>query len=158
MQSESVEQHPQIHLARADCPTDLPSWLTAERLASFLHENLKPYEDPVAEVRAGIDFALSSDPCKGGFVLVAIGDDELLGALVMLKTGMSGYVPENMLLFVAVAASARGKGIGGSLVRKAVSQCEGDVKLHVEHSNPARRLYERCGFTSKYLEMRWSDE
>ncbi|MBN2565561.1 MAG: GNAT family N-acetyltransferase [Candidatus Eisenbacteria bacterium] len=158
MQSGSAKPHSEISLARADSPTDLPTWLNTERLASFLHENLKPYEDPPEEIQAGVDFALSSDPCKGGFVLTARSGEELLGALVMLKTGMSGYIPENILLFVAVAASARGKGIGGTLVRKAVSECEGGVKLHVEHSNPARRLYERCGFTSKYLEMRWSDE
>lgn len=158
MHGENEDPHLEIDVTRADCPADLPSWLTTERLALFLHENLRPYEDPLEEIQAGVDFALSSDSCKGGFVMVALREGDLFGALVMLKTGMSGYVPENMLLFVAVAASARGKGIGGRLVRRAVSECEGGVKLHVEHSNPACRLYERCGFTSKYLEMRWPGE
>ncbi|MDK2978441.1 MAG: hypothetical protein PWP52_1155, partial [Bacteroidales bacterium] len=29
-----------------------------------------------------------------------------------------------------------------------------DVKLHVEYDNPAKRLYERLGMTTKYAEMR----
>jgi len=57
-----------------------------------------------------------------------------------------------------VEPDARGRGIGGSLIGRVFEECEGQVKLHVEHDNPARRLYERCGFKSKYLEMRWTRE
>ena len=32
---------------------------------------------------------------------------------------------------------------------------EGDLALHVEYDNPAKRLYERLGFRSKYAEMRY---
>jgi len=145
---------PDVDVTRADRPGDLPAWLDIETLTSFLHESLKPYEDPLPVVREGLDYAFSDEPGKGGFVLVASSDEKVLGALVMLKTGMARYVPENLLLFVAVSPEARGQGIGGRLVRSAVEQAEGEIKLHVEHDNPARRLYERCGFSSKYLEMR----
>jgi ribosomal protein S18 acetylase RimI-like enzyme len=143
-----------ITIVRADRAEDLPDRLDVDQLAAFLHESLKPYEDPLAVVGEGIEYALSDEPGRGGFVLVTTADGGVVGALVMLETGMSKYVPENLLLFVAVDPDARGRGIGGKLVRRAVDEAEGDVKLHVEHDNPARRLYERCGFTSKYLEMR----
>ncbi len=32
---------------------------------------------------------------------------------------------------------------------------DGDIALHVEPDNPARFLYEKYGFTNKYLEMRY---
>ena len=38
----------------------------------------------------------------------------------------------------------------------ALDRCTGGATLHVEPDNPARRLYERIGFSSKYVDMRWS--
>jgi len=134
---------------------DFPAYLDRQKLAGFLHKSLKPFEDPVSDIDSGIDYALSSEPGRGGFVLIAESAGHLAGALVMLRTGMKGYVPENLLLFVAVAPSMRGKGIGAMLVRKGVQISDGDIKLHVEHANPAKRLYYRLGFTSKYAEMRY---
>jgi ribosomal-protein-alanine N-acetyltransferase len=36
----------------------------------------------------------------------------------------------------------------------AIENTEGNIALHVEPDNPAKNLYERMGFTNKYLEMR----
>ncbi|MDI6402772.1 GNAT family N-acetyltransferase, partial [Balneolaceae bacterium ANBcel3] len=68
---------------------------------------------------------------------------------------MSGFVPDNLLVYIAVDASTRGRGIGKSLMENAIEMADGDVALHVEPDNPAKRLYERIGFTNKYLEMRF---
>ena len=73
----------------------------------------------------------------------------------MLRTGMKGYVPENILVFVSILPEMRGTGLGGKLIERGVREAEGDVKLHVEYDNPAKRLYERLGFTTKYAEMRY---
>ena len=98
---------------------------------------------------------LPEDHGKGGFVLIAEHDEKPIGALLMLRTGMAGYIPENVLLFVGVSPDARGKGIGSKIIRKGFELADGDVKLHVEYDNPAKRLYERLGMTSKYAEMRY---
>jgi DNA-binding MarR family transcriptional regulator/ribosomal protein S18 acetylase RimI-like enzyme len=143
----------QINVYRS--ASEFPSWLTVQGLAEFLHEALKPYEDTVEDIKSGIEYAFSDESGKGGFVLVAEQDKRPLGALVMLKTGMSGYIPENILVFVAVDPSARGMGLGGKLVQKGFDTAEGDVKLHVEYDNPAKRLYERLGMVTKYAEMRY---
>ena len=133
---------------------ELPSWLSRQELTTFLHEHMKPYEDTLADVRRGLDDALGNRPGPGGFVVLAHLDAQLAGALVMLGTGMQGYIPEHLLLFVAVDRSLRNRGIGELLIRSALERCDGDVKLHVEHENPAKRLYERLGFVSKYADMR----
>jgi ribosomal protein S18 acetylase RimI-like enzyme len=137
---------------------DLPDWLSREALGRFLHDSLKPYDDPYPVVLDGIDYALGDDPCRDGFVVIAHESGRLLGAVVILDTRMHGYVPENLLLFIAVEPDSRGRGIGRALIERVFDECNGQVKLHVEHDNPARRLYERCGFESKYLEMRWTRE
>ena len=46
--------------------------------------------------------------------------------------------------------------MGHRRVERALDEADGDVKLHVEYENPAKRLYERIGFASKYAEMRWT--
>ena len=40
------------------------------------------------------------------------------------------------------------------LYQKTIELAEGNIALHVEPDNPARYLYEKVGFISKYLEMR----
>ena len=47
-----------------------------------------------------------------------------------------------------------GKGFGKKLMQKAIDTAEGNIALHVEPDNPAKGLYEKLGFTNKYLEMR----
>lgn len=133
---------------------ELPEWIDRPSLARFLHKNLKPYEDAVKDIEYGIDCAFSDQPGRGGFILLAEEDGRLLGALVMLRTGMNGFIPPNLLLFVAVDQSCRGKGMGSKLCTRAIAECEGDVCLHVEYDNPAKHLYERMGFSTKYAEMR----
>jgi ribosomal-protein-alanine N-acetyltransferase len=134
---------------------ELPAWTDRDALTRFLHEHLKPYQDTLPDIRRGLDDALGNQPSPGGFVLLARLESRLVGALVMLRTGMTGYISPNLLLFVAVDGSLRGRGIGATLVRAALDRCDGDVKLHVEYDNPAKRLYERLGFSTKYAEMRY---
>ncbi|MGC9344587.1 MAG: GNAT family N-acetyltransferase, partial [Bacteroidales bacterium] len=105
--------------------------------------------------RKCLDYALQVYDSFGGYTLTGRIDGELVGAVIVNKTGMGGYIPENILVYIATHNKHRGKGIGKELIKKTLEQAEGDVKLHVEHDNPARFLYEKFGFTNKYLEMRY---
>jgi GNAT superfamily N-acetyltransferase len=132
----------------------LPSTITKDDLVNFFHYSMKPFEDTPKDVARALDKALTPSGREGGYLLTAVRENRLVGGLLMLDTGMGGYVPANILLFVATTEEMRGKGIGGFLCERAIEQAEGDVKLHVEYDNPAKRLYERLGFTSDYAEMR----
>ena len=135
---------------------DLEKQLDRGELVDFLHAHLDQFGDSKKAIGNAISYALDGEPGTGGFVLTAHEDDNMIGALVMNDTGMSGYIPEHVLVYVAVDASCRGKGYGGQICRHALNKADGNVKLHVEYDNPAKRLYERLGFTNKYAEMRWS--
>ena len=137
-------------------PDDMPDWIDRDSLARFFHESLKPYEDPVEDIKRAMAYVFEEDGGQGGFLLVGEIDRKPVGALLMAHTGMKGYIPEDILVFICVDPSQRGKGLGGKIVRHALDMCPGDVKLHVEYDNPAKRLYERIGFTSKYAEMRYT--
>lgn len=140
---------------RVDRETELPPWAERPALERFFHETMAPWNDTAVDVSRALDYLFSEDPGRGGFLMLLGIDDQLVGAVAMLETGMGGYVPAHILLFVSVDPSRRGQGLGGVLVQRALDECPGDVKLHVEYENPAKRLYERLGFETKYAEMRW---
>lgn len=133
----------------------LPPWADRAALARFLHHTMSPWQDTEADIHRALDYCFSEAEGKGGFALLAARLGRLAGAVVILRTGMGGYVPAHLLLFVSVDPELRGRGIGRRLIEAALARCDGAVKLHVEYDNPARRLYERVGFRSKYAEMRW---
>ena len=141
-------------LLHAEREEQLPDWADSEVLAAFFHHNMKPWHDTLEDVRRAIEYGFSEAPGKGGFVVIAARSGRVDGALLMLNTGMGGYVPEHLLLFVAVRPTLRGRGLGRHLIEEATRRCTGAVKLHVEYENPARRLYEQLGFRSEYAEMR----
>jgi len=144
-----------IELHFVENKEDLPGWATLEMLTDFLHYKMQPYHDEWQDVLAGLEYAFSDEPAKGGFAVLAAWEHRLVGAVVFLKTDMKGYVPGNLLLFIAVDPEWRNRGIGERLIRDALGRCQGDVKLHVEPDNPAARLYKRIGFEHKYVEMRY---
>ncbi len=137
--------------------TDFNEKISKEQFIDFLFVHLDRFGDPKKAITKSVDYALSDNEAKGGFLLAAYLDDKLAGVLVMNSTGMGGYIPENILVYVAVDAQQRGHGIGKQIIEKSFEVAEGDVKLHMEYDNPAKRLYERMGFTSKYAEMRYTN-
>lgn len=71
---------------------------------------------------------------------------------------------EILLIDIALLPEHRGAGIGGRLLNDLLSEAAAEhkpVRIHVEHKNPARRLYERLGFRKiedkgVYYLMEWS--
>ncbi|MCC5924500.1 MAG: GNAT family N-acetyltransferase [Crocinitomicaceae bacterium] len=124
-------------------------------LVQFFFEHLDIYGDSKEAITKCIDFVQNKNGNTAGLILLAKEEDEIIGAVVMNETGMQEYIPENILVYIAVHEKARGKGIGQRLMEAAKASVSGGIALHVEPDNPARKLYERLGFTNKYLEMRW---
>ncbi|TXF79563.1 GNAT family N-acetyltransferase [Chryseobacterium sp.] len=127
-----------------------------QEITDFLYENLDEFGDPKPDIENAVQYAMGKNQKPGGLVITAIetDTDKVYGAVVINKTGMSGYIPENILVYIATHKNTRGKGIGKTLMQKSIEMAEGDIALHCEPENPARFLYEKLGFTSKYLEMR----
>ncbi|SFW34626.1 Acetyltransferase (GNAT) domain-containing protein [Sinomicrobium oceani] len=128
-----------------------------EEVAGFLYTQLEKYGDKKVDILAAINFAMRDViPSMGGFVLVAKENKEIVAVTVVNSTGMKGYIPENILVYIATHKDSRGKGIGKELMQKAMELADGSIALHVEPDNPAKHLYEKLGFENKYLEMRFT--
>jgi [ribosomal protein S18]-alanine N-acetyltransferase len=135
--------------------THKPDLTEKEKLIDFLYDNLQEYGDPKPDIEKAIDYAFKESISFGGFVLISYLENEMSGAVVVNQTGMKDYIPENILVYIATHKDHRGKGIGKQLMQKAIDLAEGSMALHVEPDNPARFLYEKFGFSSKYIEMRF---
>lgn len=135
-------------------PTAQPNEQEFSAINDFLFQHLDQYGDPKEDIAKAMRYSLGADGKPGGFVLAAKDGNEVTGAVVVNETGMNGYIPDNILVYIATHNQHRGKGVGKQLMRKAIEVAEGDIALHVEPDNPAKILYEQLGFTNKYLEMR----
>lgn len=137
---------------------ELPMYISEAELVEFLYTHLDRFRDEKPDIQKALKYCFSDEAGKGGFITLAIENDTICGAVLMNNTGMEGYIPSHILVYVAVDASMRGKGIGAKIITAAIRHAGGDVALHVEYDNPAKHLYERLGFHSKYAEMRFSKD
>ncbi|OCK43999.1 GNAT family acetyltransferase [Tenacibaculum soleae] len=128
--------------------------LKIEKVTNFLFEHLENYGDSKTAIKKAIDYAAKERTGLGGYVFTIENDNIIVGAVVVNKTGMDEYIPENILVYIATHNEHRGKGIGKKIMKYAIDNCKGDIALHVEKDNPAKFLYEKLGFTTPYLEMR----
>lgn len=131
-----------------------PTVLEKAKVVQFLFENLEEYGDPQADIQKAIDYSTKEISSFGGFTMLLKEANEILAAVVLNQTGMGGYIPENILVYIATSKNHRGKGLGKKLLEQVVDYTKGDIALHVEANNPAKHLYEKIGFTNPYLEMR----
>lgn len=122
---------------------------------TFLHQHLEQYGDKEEDIRKAIDYALARNNKPGGFILSAFDQQQqIVGIAVLLDTLMDGFIPEHILVYIAIDASVRGQGLGKQLLERVKTEAKGSIALHVDRDNPAQNLYERLGFEKKYIEMR----
>lgn len=130
------------------------SSIETERIVNFLYKNLDEYGDSKTAIRKSIEYATKERAGLGGYIFITEYNDEITAAVIVNKTGMEEYIPENILVYIAVHREHRGKGLGKQIMSYVLENCRGDIALHVEKDNPAKFLYEKLGFTNPYLEMR----
>lgn len=125
-----------------------------KQLVNFLYTALGQYSDPIQDIFSCLEYIM--DESKGGEVIIATDSQSQINGVVFLtKTRMETFVPQYLLVYIAVSEKARGQGIGKGLLEFIKQQIKSPIALHVEHDNPAKKLYEKLGFTNKYTEMRW---
>ena len=142
----------EYHISPSD--SENPTQFSRDDIADFLYHHLDEYGDSKEAILKCIAYAYGDKPGQDGFILIAHEESTIVGAVIINHTNMNGYIPEHILVYIAVDAEQRGKGIGKQLMEHIIEATDGDIALHVEPENPAKFLYEKYGFTNKYLEMR----
>lgn len=131
-----------------------PDELKKKEMIDFLYDHLEQYRDQKKDIQKAIDYSIKEFDSLGGFTMLLKDEAGIKGVVVINHTGMGGYIPENILVYIAIHMNHRGEGLGKKLMSKAIEYAKGDIALHVEANNPAKHLYTKLGFTNPYLEMR----
>ncbi len=140
-------------------PEEFPKLVSKQMFIEFLYHQLGEYGDSKKDISKAVEYAFSDVQGKGGFVIIAVQKATLVGGAVVNDSGMSGYIPNHILVYIVVHEKYRGEGLGKVILKKVIDECPGDIALHVEYDNiPAMNLYENVGFNSKYAEMRYQQE
>ena len=130
------------------------TFIDINRLTNFIYEHSGEFRYSKNAIRKSLRYAAKEISGLGGYVFVIENERDILGAVVINKTGMNEYIPENILVNLAVNKDYRGRGVAKRLLNYTVNYCKGDIGLHVNKDNPAVAFFEKWGFKSKNIEMR----
>jgi len=136
---------------------DVVTTLEKKEIIDFLHNNLNCYDEKWGAIQNAVEYALNPNPAFGGFILYVKYENRMVGVLVMNKTRMRGYMPENHLVYLVVHDLYKDRGIEKLLLEKATLISKGNISIHVKPEDPARKLLENYGFDNIYIEMRYNN-
>lgn len=125
--------------------------------------DMLPWDDEQKRVFALMQFNAQTQHYHGSYPQaqssIILRNEEAVGRMVVNED-----TKEFTLVDISLLPAHRGHGIGTHLLRELLSkavEATKPVRLHVLLTNPARRLYERLGFSfvqsdSLYCEMIWT--
>ena len=97
-------------------PYSKPSEEEKNKIVKFLYKHLEQFGDPEKDILNSVDYVLKEDNSFGGKILTTKIENEIVGAVIINHTGMKGYIPENVLVYIAVHNKYRRKKIGKFLM------------------------------------------
>ena len=137
---------------------DTVSTLEKKEIIDFLYQNLNGYNDSWSEIQNAVDYALNPNPAFGGFILYIRQVGKISGTLVMNKTRMKGFIPENHLVYLAVDKNVEQEETGKHLLQNALIMSKGNISVHVKENDPMIATFENMGFDNKFIEMRYNNK
>ena len=128
-------------------------------LVDFIFQNYEEFGHSKKGIKRAIDYAQKDNYnihpsfSHGGLVVVAKKDQEIVGALVINKTGFEDILPANMIMYITTHQLHRRQGIARSMVEQARRFTNGNIATHVLPNNTSQAFFSQTGFNSKVLEM-----
>ena len=108
----------------------------------FLQEHLEhKWIDHLAILKA-VEYAIKEVPSFGGFVLTAEKNEEIVAALIVNKTGLSGLIPGYLAVLQAIKPISKSKVIARKLEEKAITLAQGDISMLINDFGPKEFLLE----------------
>jgi threonine synthase len=123
--------------------------LDGEVIINTVNEWLNEFTDPLCEIQEAY-----ANAAEKGYVIAAFNNNEICGLGIIVRMEFNHFLTKYHLGYIATSDSVEGSGIATMIINEAVELTEGDISLHVEHSNDgAIKLYEKMGFNDHYARM-----
>ncbi|WP_111309084.1 GNAT family N-acetyltransferase [Confluentibacter sediminis] len=130
------------------------SIMDIKRVTNFLYEHSGTPRDSKSAIKKSLLYAIKEISGLGGFVFVLEYQNEISGVLVINKTGMNEYIPENILVYLVINEKYSEDGIKERLINYAINYCKGDIALYINKESPELPWFEKKGFKTRNIEMR----
>lgn len=133
-----------------------------QKIVDFIFNYYDEYGHTKKAIRKTIDYALKENyllhpsVSHGGIVVVCRFEKEIVGTLVLNKTGYEEILPANMLMYIATHHNFRRQGIAKQMIKKARGFSRGNIATHIQPNNRNKDFFKSTGFNNKVLEMRLS--
>lgn len=134
------------------------SYAQKSAVVQFLKNNMESSWLEEAAILKAVEYATKEIPSFGGFILTTENDEEIVAALVVNKTGLSGLMPEYVAVLQATKTIAKGKLIARKLEEKAITLSQGDIANLVTDFGPKELLLEEMTPAAKMLPLAVNNE
>lgn len=126
-----------------------------QQIVDFLYENLDEHQDNKMNISKAIDHAVGGMVNNGGFVVTAKDAGDIIGAAVLCKTGMEGFMPQNVLTYLAVRNDFRRQEIGTKLMKKVLMFARGEISVQLKAYDQKQTVefFKKFGFNEKALQL-----
>ena len=129
------------------------SYININKISNFLHEHLEGCKEDKSAIRKSLLYAAKETSNLGGYTFLLEEKENIIGAIVINKTGMSEYQSENLITYLAVHKDFREQKIATKLIKEAANYCNGNLSLNINKDNDAIELFKKNGFVSKKIQM-----
>ena len=129
------------------------SYININKISNFLHEHLEGCKNEKGAIRKSLLYAAKETSNLGGYAFIIEEKENIIGAIVVNKTGMSEYQSENLITYLAVHKDFREQKVATKLIKEAANYCNGNLSLNINKDNDAIELFEKNGFVSKKIQM-----
>ncbi|XMO86840.1 GNAT family N-acetyltransferase [Algibacter sp. AS12] len=130
------------------------SFMDINRITNFIHDNSGDFKDSKSAIEKAIKYAAKEIPGLGGYVFIMQKNDDILGVVVVNRTGMNEYLSENILVYLAVKQGFRQSGIAKALIKHTINYCSGEISIHINIKDPVIKLFQNQGFKARNIELR----
>ena len=104
-------------------------------------------------ISQAIDYAVKEIPSFGGFIVTAEENHQILAALIVNKTGMQGYMPQNIAVLNAVLPAYKNSTVIKEIKAKAMVLTRGDIAMVVNNQSVKDMELKSMTVEAKYMQL-----